>query len=113
MLLPDENKEEFDQVPLRVMIETVKLWLVGDASMMRASLQAFSETVALHSSEYAKEHIRLNHPDDDLSWMSIDGFVDEGQLFFEKKDGTVIELPFLGWADCYESLGKKIRIHAS
>ncbi|CAL0310869.1 unnamed protein product [Lupinus luteus] len=33
---------------------------------------------------------------EDLSWMSIRGFVDRGQLFFEKTNETIIELPFQG-----------------
>ncbi|KAF1874133.1 hypothetical protein Lal_00041578 [Lupinus albus] len=56
--------------------------------------------------EYVKikvelDGIRKKHPDDDLSWIPVGGLMDEDWLFFEKVDGSVVELPFpdIGRAD--------------
>ncbi|CAL0323462.1 unnamed protein product [Lupinus luteus] len=52
--------------------------------MEKDSPQAFAENVTFHSFKNDKEHIQLIYMDEDLSWKFVGGFVNEGQLFFEK-----------------------------
>ncbi|OIW13409.1 hypothetical protein TanjilG_19761 [Lupinus angustifolius] len=62
----------------------------------KATLQSLVGEVVVRSFENAKEHICLVHLDQDLSWMSIDVFVDRDNLLFEMKDGTLIKMSFPG-----------------
>ncbi|CAL0314788.1 unnamed protein product [Lupinus luteus] len=44
----------------------------------------------------ARDQIHLVQPDEDLSWMFLDRFFEDGELRLEEPNGSIVKWPFIG-----------------
>ncbi|OIW19153.1 hypothetical protein TanjilG_21009 [Lupinus angustifolius] len=70
----------------RVKVETL--------SQEKGALQKFVGDAIFHAWGNANEEFHLVHSDEDLSWISVDNYVEDGEFIFEELDGIITKLTF-------------------